>query len=413
MKLVARRLDVVEPSPTLAITAKANALKASGVDVIGFGAGEPDFDTPDHIKVAAKKAMDLGKTKYTPVSGTVGLKEAILAKFKKENGLDYEKNQVIVGTGGKQVIYNFFMATLNPGDEVIIPAPYWVSYADIVRLAEGVPVIVSTTPESNFQITPVQLEANITPRTKVFIFNSPSNPTGAAYSKKDVQALCDILVNHDIITLSDDIYEKIIYDGLEFCNPAMISQAMKEKTFIVNGVSKAYSMTGWRIGYGVGNAEIVKNMDTMQGQSTSNASSISQAAAEEALKADQDCVETMRIAFDKRRKLIVDLLNEIPGIQCNLPQGAFYAFPYIDGVYSLPKFQAILNSEANAKSDKKNSSPNKSTVFCDILLNKYNVAAVPGIAFGDDNALRLSYALGEDDIRKGVERIKKMVSDLS
>ncbi|MCC5814202.1 MAG: pyridoxal phosphate-dependent aminotransferase [Leptospira sp.] len=403
MKLVAKRLDVVEPSPTLAITAKAKALQAQGIDVVGFGAGEPDFDTPDHIKEAAKKAMDAGKTKYTPVSGTPSLKAAIIDKLKKENGLEYKPNEIIVGTGGKQVIYNFFMATLNPGDEVIIPAPYWVSYADIVRLAEGVPVIVSTTPEANFQITPEQLKAAITPKTKVFIFNSPSNPTGAAYSKKDVEALCKVLENEEIITLSDDIYEKIIYDGYEFINPAMISAKMKEKTFVINGVSKAYSMTGWRIGYGAGNAEIIKNMDTMQGQSTSNPSSISQAAAEEALKGDQSCVETMRVAFDKRRKLIVDLLNEIPGFRCNLPQGAFYAFPYIDGVYQFPKFAKALAESGETS---------KSKFFCDKLLDDYKVAAVPGIAFGDDNSLRLSYALGEDDIRKGLDRIKQMVLDL-
>jgi len=404
MKFVAKRLDVVEPSPTLAITAKANALKASGIDVVGFGAGEPDFDTPEHIKVAAKRAMDQGKTKYTPVSGIPTLKQAIVDKFKKENNLDYEKNQIIVGTGGKQVIYNFFMATLNPGDEVIIPAPYWVSYADIVRLAEGTPVIVPTTLENNFQITPTQLKKAISPKNKVFLFNSPSNPTGAAYSKKDVFDLCEILVKERIITLSDDIYEKIIYDGLEFINPAMVSPEMKEKTFIVNGVSKAYSMTGWRIGYGAGHPEIIKNMDTMQGQSTSNASSISQAAAEEALKGDQSEVEVMRQAFDKRRKLIVDLLNQIPGVNCRLPQGAFYAFPYIDKLYNLPKFDKIF-SEANEKS--------RSKVFCDILLEKYNVAAVPGVAFGDDNALRLSYALGEADIRKGLERIQVMVKELT
>jgi aspartate aminotransferase len=404
MKFVAKRLDVVEPSPTLAITAKANALKASGIDVVGFGAGEPDFDTPEHIKVAAKRAMDQGKTKYTPVSGIPTLKDAIIAKFKKENNLDYEKNQIIVGTGGKQVIYNFFMATINPGDEVIIPAPYWVSYADIVRLAEGTPVIVPTTLENNFQITPTQLKKAISPKTKVFLFNSPSNPTGSAYSKNDVYDLCEILVKERIITLSDDIYEKIIYDGLEFINPAMVSPEMKEKTFIINGVSKAYSMTGWRIGYGAGNAEIIKNMDTMQGQSTSNARSISQAAAEEALKGDQSEVEVMRKAFDVRRKLIVELLNQIPGVNCRMPQGAFYAFPYIDKLYNLPKFDKIF-SEANEKS--------RSKVFCDILLEKYNVAAVPGVAFGDDNALRLSYALGEADIRKGLERIQTMVKDLS
>ncbi|MCW7474929.1 pyridoxal phosphate-dependent aminotransferase [Leptospira levettii] len=403
MKLVAKRLDVVEPSPTLAITAKANQLKASGLDVVGFGAGEPDFDTPVHIKEAAKKAMDQGKTKYTPVSGTVSLKDAIIKKFETENGLKYEKNQIIVGTGGKQVLYNFFMATLNPGDEVIIPAPYWVSYADIVRLAEGTPVIVPTDISSGFKITADQLEKAITSKTKVFIFNSPSNPTGAAYTRSDVEALVKVLEPKDIITVSDDIYEKIIYDGLEFVNPAMISDKMKEKTFVINGVSKAYSMTGWRIGYGAGNAEIVKNMDTMQGQSTSNASSISQAAAEAALTGDQTPVAEMLKAFDKRRKLIVGLLREIPGVECRMPEGAFYAFPYITGVYETPGFKRLM-AEKNENS--------LSKLFCDVLLDKYNVAAVPGIAFGDDKAIRLSYALGDKDIEKGVARIKQMVLDL-
>ncbi|MCZ8344550.1 MAG: pyridoxal phosphate-dependent aminotransferase [Leptospira sp.] len=404
MKLVAKRLDVVEPSPTLAITAKANQLKASGLDVVGFGAGEPDFDTPSHIKEAAKKAMDAGKTKYTPVSGTPSLKEAIIQKFQKENGLKYEKNQIIVGTGGKQVIYNFFLATLNPGDEVIIPAPYWVSYADIVRLAEGTPVIIETNIKNGFKITPQELKSAITKKTKVFIFNSPSNPTGAAYTRKDVEALVSILENEDIITVSDDIYEKIIYDNLEFVNPAMISEKMKEKTFIVNGVSKAYSMTGWRIGYGAGHPEIVKNMDTMQGQSTSNASSISQAAAEAALTGDQKPVADMLKAFDERRKLIVGLLREIPGIECRMPEGAFYAFPYLTDIYKLPGFQKLAQEKQETS---------KSKLFCDVLLEKYNVACVPGIAFGDDQAIRLSYALGEADIKKGVARIKQMVEDLS
>jgi aspartate aminotransferase len=403
MLLVAKRLDVVEPSPTLAITARANALKAEGKDVVGFGAGEPDFDTPEHIKNAAKLAMDKGQTKYTPVSGTVSLKDAIIAKFKRDNNLIYERKNIIVGVGGKQVLYNFFMATMNPGDEVIIPAPYWVSYADIVRLAEGTPVIVQTTPENNFQITPAQLEKAITPKTKVFIFNSPSNPTGAAYSKKDVEALCEVLLKHQIMIISDDIYEKVIYDGLEFINPAMLSPELKERTFVVNGVSKAYSMTGWRIGYGAGNPEIIKNMDTMQGQSTSNATSIAQAAAEEALKADQSCITEMVKAFDDRRKKIVKALNEIPGVNCRTPQGAFYVFPYITGVYELPGFQTLLKANPNVS---------KSKLFCDVLLEKYEVAVVPGVAFGDDNAIRLSYALGQANIDKGVARIAKMIGDL-
>lgn len=403
MFLQAKRLDVVEPSPTLAITARANALKAEGKDVVGFGAGEPDFDTPEHIKEAAKIAMQKGLTKYTPVSGTVSLRDAVIEKFKRDNNLTYDRKNIIVGVGGKQVIYNFFMATLNPGDEVIIPAPYWVSYADIVRLAEGVPVIVQTSLSNNFQITPEQVKASITSKTKVFIFNSPSNPTGAAYTKKDIERLCEILSKHNLIILSDDIYEKVTYDGFEFYNPAMLSNELKEKTFVINGVSKAYSMTGWRIGYGAGHPEIIKNMDTMQGQSTSNATSIAQAAAEEALKGNQDCISVMVKAFDDRRKKIVNSLRAIPGFECNMPQGAFYVFPYIDKIYQWDKFKELTKG--------KESVPN-SKIFCDYLLEKYEVAAVPGVAFGDDNALRLSYALGQAAIDKGVERISKMVHDL-
>ncbi|MCP5510534.1 MAG: pyridoxal phosphate-dependent aminotransferase [Leptospiraceae bacterium] len=403
MLLIAKRLDSVEPSPTLAITARANALKAEGKDVVGFGAGEPDFDTPDHIKKAAQKAMESGKTKYTPTSGTVSLKDAIIEKFQKDNGLKYDRKNIIVGVGGKQVIYNFFLATLNPGDEVIIPAPYWVSYADIIRLAEGVPVIVHTKPENNFQITPEQLEKAITPRTKVFLINSPSNPTGAAYSKKDLSALSDIILKHQIMILTDDIYEKIIYDGFEFSNPAMFSNELKERTFVINGVSKAYSMTGWRIGYGAGHPDIIKNMDTIQGQSTSNATSIAQYAAEEALRGDQTCVSDMLKAFTDRRNKIVAALRAIPGIQCNMPQGAFYVFPYLDEVYSLPGFQKLIQG---------NESASKSKIFCDHLLEKYDVAAVPGIAFGDDHAIRLSYALSQETIDKGVQRISKMIQEL-
>jgi aspartate aminotransferase len=403
MYQIAKRLDVVEPSPTLAITARANALKAEGKDVVGFGAGEPDFDTPNHIKDAAKRAMDKGLTKYTPVSGTVGLKDAVIEKFQKDNSLKYDRKNIIVGTGGKQVIYNYFMAVLNPGDEVIIPAPYWVSYADIVRLAEGVPIVVPTKPENNFQITPAELEANITAKTKVFIFNSPSNPTGAAYPKKDVEALSEILLKKKILIFSDDIYEKVVYDGFEFWNPAMLSPELKELTFVCNGVSKAYSMTGWRIGYGAGHPEIIKNMDTMQGQSTSNPCSISQAAAEEALRGNQDCITEMVTAFDDRRKKIVKMLRDIPEFECNMPQGAFYVFPYIQKAYNLPGFQELIKGKEKEP---------KSKLFCDYLLEKYEVAAVPGVAFGDDNALRLSYALGQAAIDKGVGRITQMMNDL-
>lgn len=399
----AKRLDVIEPSPTLALTAKAAALKAEGKDIISFGAGEPDFDTPDHIKNAAKKALDMGKTKYTPVSGTPSLKEAIINKFSRDNNLQYEKKNIIVGVGGKQVIYNFFMAVINPGDEVIVPAPYWVSYVDIIRLAGGIPVVVKTSSGNNFMITPAELKSAITPKTRVFILNSPSNPTGSAYNKKEIETLSEILVKHKILIFSDDIYEKIIYDDFEFVNPAMLSNEIKEYTFIANGVSKAYSMTGWRIGYGAGNEEIIKNMDTMQSQSTSNPTSIAQAGAEEALNGDQECIKTMVKAFDNRRKLIVAGLNEIPGFHCVMPQGAFYAFPYIDDIYRTPGFKSLA-----AKSQE----TSKSKIFCNHLLEKYNVAAVPGIAFGDDDAIRLSYAMNEKDIAEGLKRIRKLIDEL-
>ncbi|TGK56833.1 pyridoxal phosphate-dependent aminotransferase [Leptospira wolffii] len=404
MEWNARRLDVIEPSPTLAISAKAAELKKQGEDIVSFGAGEPDFETPAHIKEAAKKAIDKGQTRYTAVSGTVELKDAIITKFKRDNGLEYSRNQIIVGTGGKQVIYNFFLAILNPGDEVIIPAPYWVSYADIVRLAEGKAVIVPTSKEKEFRISPEELEKAITPKTKAVVINSPSNPTGSAYSRAELEALGKVVLKHKIMVLSDDIYESIVFDGFQFSNLAMLSSELKELTFVANGVSKAYSMTGWRIGYGAGPVEIIRNMDTIQSQSTSNPSSISQAAAEAALTGDQECVKEMAKAFQKRRDLIVGLLRQIPGVEVNVPQGAFYVFPYLSGVYETEGFKKLAASSSETS---------KSKLFCAHLLDKYKVAAVPGIAFGDDNALRLSYAMGEKDIEKGVARISEMVRDLS
>lgn len=404
MEWNARRLDVIEPSPTLAISAKAAELKKNGEDIVSFGAGEPDFETPAHIKEAAKKAIDKGQTRYTAVSGTVELRDAIITKFKRDNGLEYNRNQIIVGTGGKQVIYNFFLAILNQGDEVVIPAPYWVSYADIVRLAEGKAVIVPTSKESEFRISAAALEKAITPKTKAIVLNSPSNPTGSAYSRKELEAIAEVVLKHKILVLSDDIYESIVFDGFQFSNLAMLSPELKELTFVANGVSKAYSMTGWRIGYGAGPLEIIRNMDTIQSQSTSNPSSISQAAAEAALTGDQECVKVMAQAFQKRRDLIVGLLRQIPGVEVNNPQGAFYVFPYLSGVYASEGFQKLAASS---------SEKSKSKLFCAHLLDKYKVAAVPGIAFGDDNALRLSYAMGEKDIEKGVARISEMVRDLA
>lgn len=404
MILKAKILDAVEPSPTLEITAKAKAMKAEGKDVVGFGAGEPDFDTPDHIKEAAKKAMDKGLTKYTPVSGTVSLKDAVIQKFERDNKLKYDRKNIIIGTGGKQVIYNFFMATLNPGDEVIIPTPYWVSYCDIVKLAGGKPVFVQTPSENDFQIDKKELESKVSSNTKVLILNSPSNPTGGVFSKATLEGIIEVALKNKILIMTDDIYEKIVYDGVEFYNPATLSEEVREQTFIINGVSKAYSMTGWRIGYAAGNPEIISNMSTIQGQSTSNPSSISQAAAEEALNGDQSSIQKMVSTFDERRKKVVTSLNDIQGIKCNTPKGAFYVFPNIEEVYQQPGFQKILASSTETS---------KSKVFCAHLLEKYLVAAVPGIAFGDDNAVRISYAISQEQIDKGLGRIQEMVKGLT
>ena len=405
MKFIADRLDVIEPSPTLAITARAKELRATGRDIIGFGAGEPDFDTPDHIKDAAKRALDEGQTKYTAVGGTPALKKAVIDKFKRDNNLEYTAKEVTVGNGGKQLIYNVFVASLNKGDEVIIPAPYWVSYADIVRLAEGTPVIVDCPLSQNYLLTPEQLEKSITKKTKAIILNSPSNPTGSTYTPDQMRELGNVLLKHpEILIVSDDIYEHILFDGMKFSNLAMLFPELKDRVFIANGVSKAYSMTGWRIGYGAGPAYLIENIETMQGQSTSNASSISQAGAVAALNGPQDCIEEMRQAFEKRRELVYNMVLSIPGLKTNKPTGAFYIFPDISEIYKLDKFQKI-------KKERKEEFNSK--VFCAHLLDHYDVAAVPGIAFGDDNAFRISYALSEENIRTGVERIGLMINDLS
>lgn len=403
-RFVADRLSVVEPSPTLAVTARAKELRAAGRDIIGFGAGEPDFDTPIHIKKAAIKAIEEGQTKYTPVGGTPAFKKAIVEKFRKENGLEYTPAQVTSSTGGKQVLFNLFLATLNPGDEVIIPAPYWVSYADIVRLAEGVPKIIYCPVAQNYLLTPDQLRGAITPKTRAVIFNSPSNPTGSTYTTDQLRALGQVLLPHpEILVVSDDLYEHVIYDGLAFANLPMLFPELKPRSFIVNGVSKAYSMTGWRIGYGAGDAEIIENMETIQGQSTSNACSIAQAAAIAALSESQQCVEEMRRAFEQRRNLVHKILKAIPHVTTNLPQGAFYIFPDLSEVYKLPKF-GMLKQKTKETFDSK--------ILCAHLLDHYDVAAVPGIAFGDDRGLRISYALDEESLRKGLERFGNMVNDL-
>lgn len=404
MEIVAKRLDVIEPSPTLAITARAKELRSMGKDVIGFGAGEPDFDTPDHIKEAAIEAIKNGQTKYTPVGGTPALKKAILDKFERDNKLSYELNQITASTGGKQVLFNLFLAHLNPGDEVIIPAPYWVSYADIVRIAEGKPVLVNSTITQNYIPAISDIEKAITPKTKAIIINSPSNPTGAAFPRQTLEQLSELLRKHsNILIVTDDIYEHIIYTDEPFSNIPMVAPDLKERTVVVNGVSKAYSMTGWRLGYAAGPASLIKAMETIQGQSTSNPCSITQAAAVAALSDSQDCVAEMLAAFRTRRDLVERMLGAIPGVKTFVPQGAFYIFPDISEIYDLPKFRSMLD-QSNDQS--------KSKVFCKHLLDHYEVAAVPGIAFGDDNGLRISYALGEDSLRKGVERLGQMVSDL-
>ncbi|HQI20755.1 MAG TPA: pyridoxal phosphate-dependent aminotransferase [Leptospiraceae bacterium] len=404
MNYSAQRLNIVEPSPTLAISAKAAELKAAGRDVIGFGAGEPDFDTPDHIKAAAQKAMAEGQTKYTPVGGTAKLKKAVVDKFKRENGLSYEPKEVIVSTGGKQVLFNLFLAYLNPGEEVIVPAPYWVSYADIVRIVGGVPVIVQCPASQNYLIQPSQIEEAVTPRTRAILLCSPSNPTGSVYSEAELRAIASVLEKYpDILIISDDIYEHILFDNRKFTNLAMLFPEWKDRIFIANGVSKSYSMTGWRIGYGAGNRALIEGMETMQSQSTSNPSSISQAAALAALEGPQECVSTMRVAFEKRKNIVMQKFSQVPEITLSAPGGAFYVFPNLDRVFALPGFQKLRAASKDRS---------LSRILSAHLLEKYDVAVVPGIAFGDDSGMRLSFALGEDALIKGLDRIAKMVADL-
>ena len=399
MALLADRLDRIKPSPTMAVTAKAAELKAAGVDVIGLGAGEPDFDTPDHIKQAAKAALDKGETKYTPVVGTMAFREAICRKFAHENELTYTPAEIIVGTGAKQLLFNAFLATLNPGDEVIIPAPFWVSYPDMVQFAEGTPVIVACPAEQGFKLTPELLEAAITPRTKWLIMNSPSNPTGAAYSKEELLALAEVLKRHpQVHIMSDDIYEHLVYDGFTYYTLAQLAPELKERTLTVNGVSKAYSMTGWRIGYAGGPAALIKAMAKIQSQSTSNACSIAQAAAIEALDGDQAFLEEWRGIFAKRRDLVVDALNAIDGIDCPKPSGAFYVFPSCKGVLGKTTPDGtVLETD---------------TDFAAYLLEQANVAVVMGSAFGMDGHFRISYATSEANLTEACARIAKAVSAL-
>lgn len=398
------RILKVKPSATLAITALANSLKAKGIDVIGFGSGEPDFDTPTTIKMAAIKAIETGKTKYTPAGGIPELKKAIVDKFKRDNHLTYDISQVTVNCGGKHSFYNLMQVLLNDGDEVIIPSPYWVSYPPIVQLAGGTPVILETREEDGFKMTPESLKKLLTKKTRALILNSPSNPTGAAYSKDELENIAAVLEGSGVLVISDDIYESIIYDGRTFVNIANLSDTLFKNTIVLNGVSKAYSMTGWRIGYMAGNADIIKKVEILQSQSTSNPSSISQWASVEALIGDQSVITDMVAAFDRRRKIIVEGLNKAPGIRCMMPDGAFYAFPNISGVIALKGWKSIKE---------KYDSDSSSSVLTSYLLEEAQVAVVPGVEFGNDNNIRLSFATSDENIINGCERIKAALEKLA
>jgi aspartate aminotransferase len=399
MPFLSAALDRVKPSATIAVTDKARALKAAGRNVIGLGAGEPDFDTPANIKLAAIHAIEAGKTKYTDVGGIPELKAAIIAKFQRENGLTYTPNQIVVSTGGKQVLYNALMATINPGDEVIIPAPYWVSYPEMVALAGGEPVAIVCTAEFGFKLQPAALEAAITPKTKWIILNSPSNPTGAAYSRAELKALTDVLVKHpQVWVMTDDMYEHLVYDDFTFSTPAQIEPKLFDRTLTVNGVSKAYSMTGWRIGYAGGPAELIKAMTTIQSQSTSNPSSIAQWAAVEALNGPQDFIPVNNETFKERRDLVVSMLNQAKGISCPRPEGAFYVYPSCAGTIgkTSPTGKVIANDED----------------FVTELLENEGVAVVQGSAFGLGPAFRISYATRTTDLEDACKRIQRFCGDL-
>ena len=395
MSIVSNNLKRIKPSPTIAVTTKAREMRAAGKDVIGLGAGEPDFDTPDNIKEAAIEAIKKGDTKYTAVDGTPDLKKAIVEKFKRENDLSFTTDQITVGTGGKQVLYNTFMATLNKGDEVIIPAPYWVSYPDMVLLAGGTPRIVKCDEKDGFKLSARKLEKAISKKTKWLILNSPSNPTGAGYTKKEIEELGKVLLkNKKVFILSDDIYEHIRYGDYNFFTIAQISK-LKERTLTMNGVSKSYAMTGWRIGYAAGPKEIITAIRKIQSQSTSNPSSISQAAAVEALNGQQDFIKDRAEAFRERRDFVVECLNNIKGLNCLTPNGAFYVFPSCKG---------LLNKKTKLKTD---------TEFVQKLLEKSMVAVVQGSAFGLNGYFRISYATSMENLKKALSRIKEFCESLN
>ena len=392
-------LDRISPSPTLAITTKVQELKRAGIDVIGLGAGEPDFDTPDFVKEAAIEAIRRGQTKYTNVDGTPELKDAIAAKFKRDNGLDYSPAQISVNVGGKHTLFNALVATVEAGDEVIVPAPYWVSYPDVVQFAGGTPVVVAAGPEHGYKLTPAMLEAAITPRTKWLILNSPSNPTGAAYTAPELKALGEVLERHPHVWIfADDMYEHIVYDDFQFATIAEVCPSLYERTLTVNGCSKAYAMTGWRIGFAGGAQWLIKAMAKLQSQSTSNPCSIAQAAATAALNGDQSFLAERNAAFKVRRDLVVSMLNAVDGITCPTPEGAFYVYPEVSGLIgkTTPKGQTIATD----------------TDFVGYLLEDARVAAVQGVAFGLSPAMRISYATSDDVLREACTRIQQACSAL-
>jgi aspartate aminotransferase len=400
MGLIAHALERVKPSPTMAITSKAREMKAAGFDVIGLGAGEPDFDTPENVKQAAIAAIERGETKYTAVDGIPELKRAIASKFERENDLTYKPAEITVGSGGKQVLYNALLATLNPGDEVIVPSPYWVSYPDIVLLAGATPVVVETKLEDGFKLSPKALEAAITPRTKWFIFNSPSNPTGAAYTREEIKALTDVLLKHENVwVLSDDIYEHLVYDGFAFSTPAQVEPKLKGRTLTMNGVSKAYSMTGWRIGYAGGPEPLIKAIATLQSQSTSNPCSISQWASVEALEGPQDFLKRWVASFQDRRDLVVSMLNQAKGISCPTPEGAFYVYPSCAGVIG--------------RTSREGKKIETDEDFATALLQEEGVAVVHGAAFGLSPFFRISYATGIEALEEACRRIQRFCANVT
>jgi aspartate aminotransferase len=394
---IAKRAQAIKPSPTLATAAKAKAMKARGIDVVDFGVGEPDFDTPENVKEAGIQAIRSGFTKYTPAGGIDELKEAVIEKFRRDNGLLYEKSQVLISCGAKHSLYNIAEALFDPGDEIIIPSPYWVSYPDQVLLNDATPVIVETTEEEGFKLSASQLENAITGKTKALILNSPSNPTGLAYDKKTLEDIAAVAVKHNIYVISDEIYEKLIYDGFTHTSIAALGAEIKDLTIVVNGVSKSHAMTGWRIGYAAGPKDVITAMANIQSQSTSNPASISQKAAVEALRGPQGFIQVMNVEFDKRRKYMVDRLNRINGVSCLMPVGAFYAFPRVS---------ALFGKEANGKIIRNSSD------LAALLLDEAKVALVSGDAFGADAYIRLSYATSMESIEKGLDRIEKTLNTL-